>query len=117
MHPYSGEPSLREYRGAREFPVNVALRNVDYFDLMCIWSDEYFSEQVWYRTLNLGFRVPASAGSDAMTDYWRHPAIGTVRVYVKTGSPLDYGAWIQGLREGRSFVTSGPQSVWQGPPQ
>ncbi len=108
VHPYGGEPSLREYRGAREFPVNVALRNVDYFDLMSIWSDEFAGEQVWYRTLNLGFRVPASSGSDAMTDYWRHPAIGSVRVYVKTGSSLDYDNWIEAFTKGRSFVTSGP---------
>lgn len=108
VHPYYGEPSERRYSGAREFPVNAALGNVDYFDLMCIWSDELHSEKVWYRNLNLGFRVPASAGSDAMTDYWRHPAVGSVRVYVKTDSPLDYGNWIRGLTEGRSFVTSGP---------
>ena len=125
VHPYLRDPSLREYPGsdlvkeprsgwnqeyggAREFPVNVALRNVDYFDLMSIWSDEFAGEQVWYRTLNLGFRVPASAGSDSMTDYWRHPAIGSVRVYVKTGSSLDYSNWIEAFLEGRSFVTSGP---------
>jgi hypothetical protein len=108
VHPYYGEPVREEYSGAREFPVNVALGNVDYIDLMCIWSDEHATESVWYRTLNLGFRVPASAGSDAMTDYWRHPTAGSVRVYVKAGSPLDYGNWIRGLTEGRSFVTSGP---------
>ena len=108
VHPYYGEPSTRQYSGAREFPVNAALGNVDYFDVMCIWSDELHSEKVWYRNLNLGFRVPASAGSDAMTDYWRHPTVGSVRVYVKTGSPVDYGNWIRGLTEGRSFVTSGP---------
>jgi TolB protein len=27
---------------------------------------------------------------------------------VKSGSPLDYGNWIRGLTEGRSFVTNGP---------
>lgn len=108
VHPYNAEPSEREYAGAREFPVNAALGNVDYFDVMCLWSDEYVGEKVWYRMLNLGFRIPASAGTDAMTDYWRHPPIGSVRVYVKTGSPVDYGNWIRGLTQGRSFVTSGP---------
>jgi TolB protein len=108
VHPYNAEPSLRGYSGAREFPVSAALGNVDYFDLMCLWSDEYVGEKVWYRILNLGFRVPVSAGTDAMTDYWRHPPIGSVRVYVKTGTPVDYGNWIRGLTQGRSFVTSGP---------
>ena len=111
VHPFlrpKQDPSENDYRGAREFPVNVALGNVDYFDVMCIWSDEYVTADVWYRVLNLGFRVPASAGTDAMTNYWRAPAIGTTRVYVKSGSPLDYGNWIRGLTAGRSFVTNGP---------
>ncbi|MBI4519403.1 MAG: CehA/McbA family metallohydrolase [Gemmatimonadetes bacterium] len=108
VHPFYGEPSLREYGDAREFPVSAALGNTDYIDIMCVWSDELHSQKVWYRNLNLGLGVPASAGSDAMTDYWRHPSVGAVRVYVKTGSPLDYGNWIRGLTEGRSFVTSGP---------
>ena len=111
VHPFQvpgRDPEDDEYRGAREFPVSAALGEVDYFDVMCIWSDEYVSASVWYRVLNLGFRVPASAGTDAMTNYWRAPAIGTTRVYVKSGSPLDYGNWIRGLTEGRSFVTNGP---------
>ncbi len=111
VHPFlipGTDPEDRDYRGAREFPVNVALGNVDYYDVMCIWSDEYVTAKVWYRLLNLGFRVPASAGTDAMTNYWRAPAIGSTRVYVKSGSPLDYGNWIRGLTQGRTFVTNGP---------
>ncbi len=116
VHPFQvpgRDPSDDEYRGAREYPVSAALGEVDYFDVMCIWSDEHVSASVWYRTLNLGFRVPASAGTDAMTNYWRAPAIGTTRVYVKSGSPLDYGNWIRGLTEGRSFVTNGPLLLLQ----
>jgi Tol biopolymer transport system component len=111
VHPFQTpgrDPEDDDYRGAREFPVSAALGQVDYYDVMCIWSDERVSASVWYRVLNLGFRVPASAGTDAMTNYWRHPAIGTTRVYVKAGTPLDYGNWIRGLTEGRSFVTNGP---------
>jgi hypothetical protein len=111
VHPFTTpkrDPEEYDYSGAREFPVNAALGNVDYYDVMCIWSDEHVSAQVWYRVLNLGFRVPASAGTDAMTNYWRAPAIGTTRVYVRGGPKLDYGEWIQGLTAGRSFVTNGP---------
>ncbi len=111
VHPFTTpkrEPEEVNYSGAREFPVNAALGNVDYYDVMCIWSDEYVSAKVWYRVLNLGFRVPASAGTDAMTNYWRAPAIGTTRVYVRSASPLNYQDWIRGLTAGRSFVTNGP---------
>jgi hypothetical protein len=111
VHPFTTpkrDPEDVNYGGAREFPVNAALGKVDYYDVMCIWSDEYVSAKVWYRILNLGFRVPASAGTDAMTNYWRAPAIGTTRVYVRSKSPLDYQDWIGGLTAGRSFVTNGP---------
>ena len=47
--------------------------------------------EVWYRLLNTGSRIPATAGTDAMTDIWRHPAVGTTRSYVYTGEEeLDY---------------------------
>ena len=111
VHPFTTpdrDPEEIGYSGAREFPVNAALGNIDYYDVMCIWSDEYVSAKVWYRVLNLGFRVPASAGTDAMTNYWRAPAIGTTRVYVRSPSPLTYEQWIRGLTAGRSFVTNGP---------
>jgi hypothetical protein len=111
VHPFTTpnrDPEDAGYGGAREFPVNVALGNVDYYDVMCIWSDEHVSAKVWYRVLNLGFRVPASAGTDAMTNYWRAPAIGTTRVYVRSTVPLDYDEWLKGLTAGRSFVTNGP---------
>ncbi len=112
VHPFfvrKGEdPASQDYFGAREFPANVALGNVDYYDVMCIWSDEYVAAEVWYRLLNLGFKIPASAGTDAMTNYWRAPAIGTVRVYVHTGPDLTYEAWIRALTAGRTFVTDGP---------
>jgi TolB protein len=111
VHPFTTpvrDPEEYDYSGAREFPVNAALGNVDYYDVMCIWSDEYVSAKVWYRVLNLGFRVPASAGTDAMTNYWRAPAIGTTRVYVKSGPKLDYDGWLRAMTAGRSFVTNGP---------
>ncbi len=112
VHPYfvarGQDPAAQDYFGAREFPVSAALKKVDYYDLMCIFSDEYVAAEVWYRLLNLGFRIPIAAGTDAMTNYWRAPAIGTVRVYAHTGPDLTYEGWIRALTAGRTFVTDGP---------
>jgi len=112
VHPYftskGHDPEIQDYFGAREFPADVALGKVDYYDLMCIWTDEYVAADVWYRLLNLGYHIPVAAGTDSMSDYWRAPTIGSVRVYVKTATPLKYGDWIAGLKAGRTFVTSGP---------
>ncbi len=106
VHPFYAGDMLP--RRSKEFPVSVALGELDYYDLMCIWSDEYRSADEWYRVLNLGFRIPASAGSDVMTNYWRAPAVGSVRVYARSGTPLVYADWIRGLTAGRTFVTNGP---------
>ena len=113
VHPYftkKGQDPLlfMDYYGAREFPADVALGKVDYYDLMSIWTNDYVAAEVWYKLLNLGFRIPVAAGTDAMTDYWRAPTIGSVRVYVKTPAPLQYQGWIDGLKAGRTFVTNGP---------
>jgi hypothetical protein len=112
VHPYftskGVDPSTQDYMGGREFPADVALGKVDYYDLMCIWTDEYPVAEVWYRLLNLGYKIPIAAGTDVMTDYWRAATVGSVRVYVKVAGPLDYQKWIDGLKAGRTFVTNGP---------
>jgi TolB protein len=113
VHPYlinpGGDPlSDKNFIGAREFPADVSLGKTDYYDLMCVWTDPGVAASVVYRLWNLGFKVPLSAGSDAMPSYWRAPTIGGVRVYVHATRPLDYQHWIEALVRGRSFVTNGP---------
>ncbi len=94
---------------ARELPVDAILGLADFVDVACIWSDELGTAEVWYRLLNTGSRIPATAGTDVMTDIWRHPAVGTTRTYVYTGEEeLDYDSWADAMAEGRAFVTSGP---------
>jgi TolB protein len=111
-HPYEiplgKDPSEAGYAGAREFPADAALGKVDFYDLMSVWTDKFVAAKVWYRLLNLGLRIPISAGSDVMANYWRSPTVGSVRVYVHTGPKLSYQRYIETLLEGHSFVTNGP---------
>jgi len=59
----------------------------------------------YYALLNCGFRLRPTAGTASGV----HPVpLGFGRVYVKLKSGFDYDMWIQGLNEGRSFVTTGP---------
>ena len=112
VHPFGlshRNPATASPSGARELPVDAILGVADFVDLACIWSDELGTAEVWYRLLNTGSRVPATAGTDAMTDIWRHPAVGTTRSYVYTGEEeLDYDEWAEAMTAGRAFVTSGP---------
>ncbi|MYB32279.1 MAG: hypothetical protein F4Y20_07115 [Acidobacteria bacterium] len=112
VHPFGlghRDPDAAGVGYARELPVDAVLGLADFVDVACIWSDELGTAEVWYRLLNTGSRIPATAGTDAMTDIWRHPAVGTTRVYVHTGEDhVHYDAWADAMAAGRAFVTSGP---------
>jgi hypothetical protein len=67
------------------------------------WTD--FGFQNYYALLNCGFRLRPTAGSASGV----HPVpLGFGRVYVKLDGGFGYEAWMRGLNEGRSFVTTGP---------
>jgi hypothetical protein len=65
----------------------------------------YYTQDLYYRALDAGLRVPPSAGS--ASGVMGNP-VGYNRVYVHLDGGLDWDAWWEGLRAGRSFVTNGP---------
>jgi len=81
---------------------------VDYYEVVG-FSDHLVTEKVWHRLLNCGFRIPAGAGTDAMTNFasLRGP-VGMNRVYAKSGPRLDLARWLEALKAGRTFATNGP---------
>ncbi|MEY2612170.1 MAG: hypothetical protein RL069_982, partial [Planctomycetota bacterium] len=61
--------------------------------------------RTYWTLLNCGYRLQPSAGTASGV----HPVpVGFGRVYVHLPNGFNYRDWIQGLREGRSFVTTGP---------
>ena len=91
-----------------ELPATVAHGKVDYLEVMG-FSDHHITAGIWYRLLNLGFRLPAGAGTDAMANYasLRGP-IGLVRVFLETGGERTPAALVSALKSGRTFVSNGP---------
>ncbi len=89
-------------------PVDAALGKLDFYEAVGL-SYHRATNAIWYRLLNCGFRIPAGAGTDAMTNYasLRGP-VGLNRVFVKTGGPLDFDRFLDGLKAGRSVATNGP---------
>ena len=81
--------------GNHEPPVNVIHGLTDSFDQLAPADYERF--------LDCGFRVPLTNGSD-------HPArvAGVARAYVRIDGDFSYEKWIDGIRRGRTFTTSGP---------
>jgi hypothetical protein len=66
---------------------------------------------MYYHYLNCGFRVAASSGSDKMA---LNPPIGSARTYVKTRGLLSYDSWVEGIRAGRTFISTGPLLEFSG---
>jgi len=90
---------------AKAIPIDVALGKIDTLDINNSWAA---SVPLWYRLLNCGFRLPATAGTDVFLNRIGSNLPGGDRVYVHLDRPLAYGDWIEKLKAGRSFVTSGP---------
>ena len=63
-----------------------------------------WSQEIYYKLLDCGLRLPPSAGS--ASGVLRNP-VGYNRVFVHLDGALDYDAWWRGLKVGRSFVTNG----------
>ena len=109
VHPYEQIPDPAGPGPlTHALPVDVALGKVDYVEVGG-FSDHLATADVWYRLLNCGFRLPAGAGTDAMTNFVSlHGPIGLNRVFVHSGARLDYRSWLAGLKAGKSFVSNGP---------
>ena len=60
---------------------------------------------VYYRFLNCGFRLPASAGSASGV---KAAPLGYNRVYVQLDGAFSYQDWFRALKAGRNFATNGP---------
>ena len=82
--------------------INIPGDRVDFVEVMQV---AVLGTEIYYEFLNLGFKLTASAGSDA-------PFAGTVgeeRVYAFLGKqPFSADSWFKAFGQGRTFVTNGP---------
>lgn len=108
VHPYFSRVAEPAGLAGSLIPVGVALGRGDFYDVAALWSDEIASTEVWFRFLNAGFRIPATGGTDNFSDVWRDPPPGSARTYVQLDGPLTVEAWMEGIRAGRTFASTGP---------
>ncbi len=64
-----------------------------------------WSHDLYFRSLNCGLRLPPSAGS---ASGMQPNPVGYNRMYVHTGTKLDWQAWWDGFKAGRVVVSNGP---------
>jgi hypothetical protein len=94
--------------GANEYLVDVALDACDFIstvDTPAIWE-----LNIWYHTLNCGYRARISGETDFPCIYGERVGIG--RSYVHLNGKLDFNAWCEGIKNGRSYVTDGKSHLF-----
>lgn len=109
VHPFDWEVVPEKEKSlTNALPVDVALGKVDYIEVVG-FSDHKATAHVWHRLLNLGFKLPAGAGTDAMANYasLRGP-VGMNRVFLQTGRVAIPQAYHDDLKQGHTFATNGP---------
>jgi len=90
--------------GANEYIVDVTYPDtVDFISTMD--TPSVWELNIWYHTLNVGFRTRVSGETDfpCITD----SRVGQGRVYAKVDGELTYAKWLEALRGGRSYVSDG----------
>ena len=108
MHPYTRPVEEPADGASSEIALDVALGKGVFFDVGSIWYDELANAEMYYRYLNTGFHLAATGGSDNFADVWRDPPPGTARTYARLDGPLTMPAWLDAIRAGRTFATTGP---------
>ncbi|MEX2247260.1 MAG: CehA/McbA family metallohydrolase [Dehalococcoidia bacterium] len=97
---------------AKELPVDAALGRVDAVDVLAYPANTAESCKLWYRLLNCGLRLAATAGTDTFMNLcdqrmFSNPPAGD-RVFVRVEGGFTTDSWCDGVRAGRTFVTNGP---------
>ena len=103
-----------------ESPLDVAMEKLDGLEILSVLDPldfPVFMKQVvndtepndglhlWYRFLNCGFRLTATAGTDKMTTF---VTAGSNRVYAQLQGEFSYQGWIDALKAGNTFVSNSP---------
>ena len=106
------------FHGYRGLTMDVLQQKIDFVELLqfCAPSGPLITTH-YYHFLDLGFPLTALAGSDfpwcgrnkafgAPDD--EGPRIGDARFYTHVDGPLTFDGWMNGVKAGHTFVTTGP---------
>lgn len=121
-HAQGGHVSWAHFAAypALEGPLAIVLKKVDAVELLCTidpFDEPIFVSEVvpdlrmnsglrlWYRLLNCGLKIPASAGTDKMNNW---VTVGANRVYASINGKFNYQSWIKALDKGNTFITNSP---------
>src|SRR5262249_14552740 len=90
--------------GANEYIVDVTHDAVDF--ISAVDTPAPFELNIWYHTLNCGYRCRISGETDFPCIYGERVGLGRSYVKLEDGV-LDFDRWTQGIKQGRSYVSDG----------
>jgi hypothetical protein len=89
--------------GANEYLVDVAHGMCDF--ISTVDTPPVWELNIWYHTLNCGYRCRISGETDFPCIYGQRVGLG--RSYVHLDGKLDFNDWAEGIKQGRSYVSDG----------
>lgn len=105
--------------GANEYIMNVThqvpgpdgkpIRAVDF--ISTVDTPYTWEINIWYHTLNVGYRTRISGETDFPCIYGDRVGLG--RSYVKLDGKLDFDQWCEGIRSGRNYVSDGTSHLME----
>jgi hypothetical protein len=90
--------------GANEYIVDVVHDAVDF--ISSVDTPAPWELNIWYHTLNCGYRATISGETDFPCIYGEKVGLGRVYVKLPEGQ-LDFDQWCEGVKLGRSYVSDG----------
>jgi hypothetical protein len=89
--------------GANEYLVDIAHDACDF--ISAVDTPSVWELNIWYHTLNCGYRCRISGETDFPCIYGERVGLG--RSYVHLDGKLDFDAWAEGIKNGRCYVSDG----------
>jgi hypothetical protein len=89
--------------GANEYLVDVAHGMCDF--ISTVDTPPVYELNIWYHTLNCGYRCRISGETDFPCIYGERVGLG--RSYVHLDGKLNFDNWAEGIKDGRSYVSDG----------
>jgi TolB protein len=107
VHAFGGEmdPLTSGLGLGKAFVVDAALGTTDTLEWAAAGRAGFFP---WYAALNNGLRATVIGGEDTISNLAISRLVGSVRTYVRADGGCSAASWWDGIKKGRTFVTTGP---------
>ena len=96
--------------GANEYIVTV-VHNVCHF-ISSVDTPSVWELNIWYHTLNCGYRTRISGETDFPCIYGDKVGLGRIYVKLDPNQKLDFDSWILGVKNGRSYCGDGRSHIF-----